>query len=537
MRTRCSTTSSASSARTWATCSTCRAKTSTPKSPKYSTTSPSSSAATSPKARSKKKQVVRAHPEAILLTDAQGRFRPLTEKDPQRKLSLQHRHAEVNILNSLEKVGIRDQHEEVFAVKPHLSRPRKHQPPRIEGLGSKRDPGPLEEDARLLTTRDDPVSREQKEAGQQQPLKTFSPFENLRREIQSSRSAQKKPEEPRVLESQVLQGGHESSSVGMLAGRRSALDPEAPAAAKEPEPPGRSSKGASSQEGCPEHGRLIGELTAKVKSLEEENWRLKCSVVSIRQAMHEFQETLAEYKKDYEAKMNELTNDKKRELMENKNIEENFSSLGSKVFITDDLWKVVITIMSGIEMSVKSYDFDLKQYAPASKDYHMKNTFEVHHASLQDFRLAQFIDFAPPIFHYIRKVSGVTSESYIESLGPDCLSKVITGNMETFEGLTSSGKSGSFFFTSSDRKYLVKTIRQDEFDKLHAILPRYFNYISRNPASLISRILGLHKIVMTSMLGKSEDWTIIVMQNVLCTSLSLPLKFDIKGSLHKRLTA
>ncbi len=444
----------------------------------------------------------------------------------------------MNILNSLDKVGIRDQYEEVFAVKPHLSRPRKNHSPRIDGLQSKRDAGLPEEEARLLSARNGTIAQEHIDVGLQQRLKTLSPFENLRREIQGTRSAQRKqPDAAHLLESQVVPVSSEAGLSHQRLVRRSAAEAQSPQPAKESETPARSSRGATSnQDACLDHLKQIQSLAEKVKSLESENTHLKAAVVCTRQALQDFQATLSEYRREYEAKMTELSNDKKRELMENKNIEENFSSLGSKVFVTDELWKVVITIMSGIEMSVKSYDFDLKQYAPASKDYHMKNTFEVHHASLQDFRLAQFIDFAPPIFHYIRKVSGVSSESYIESLGPDCLSKVVTGNMETFEGLSSSGKSGSFFFTSSDRKYLVKTIRDDEFCKLHAILPKYFNYISRNPTSLISRVLGLHKIVMTSMLGKTEDWTIIVMQNVLCTSLPLALKFDLKGSLHNRIT-
>ena len=282
--------------------------------------------------------------------------------------------------------------------------------------------------------------------------------------------------------------------------------------------------------------RYIKTIEDRTKELEEENLRLKILILNMKSGLSNFQEELEGRKNEFESKMIDLKNLKQNELMENKTIEKNLSNQGSKVFITDDLWKVVITIMSGIEMSVRSYDFDVKQYAPSNKDYMMKNIFEVHHASLQTTKIAQFIDYSPPIFHYIRKVSRVSSESYIESLGPDCLSKVITGNMETFEGLASAGKSGSFFFTSSDKKYLVKTIKSDEFDKLKSILPKYFNYLSKNPASLICRILGLHKIVMTSMEGVTEQWTIIVMQNVLCTSLGLGLKYDLKGSTHKRIT-
>ena len=201
-------------------------------------------------------------------------------------------------------------------------------------------------------------------------------------------------------------------------------------------------------------------------------------------------------------------------------IEENYAGgSGDKVFIIHDQWKVVITIMAGIEMSVRAFDYEKKQYMPTDKDFKMKNIFEIHHPSLEQYKVSQFIDYAPTIFHYFRKINGIFPDNYLDSLGPECLTKVITGNAELFQGLSSTGQSGSFFFTSSDKKYLVKTIKEEEFDLVMNILPKYFNYITKNPNSLINRVFGLHRIIMKSMLGVREEWVIIVMENIFCTTL------------------
>lgn len=234
--------------------------------------------------------------------------------------------------------------------------------------------------------------------------------------------------------------------------------------------------------------------------------------------------------------MNKLREQKKKEIQENKLVMQNYKSGGNKVFIADELWKVVITIMSGIEMSVRAFDFDTKQYTTSLKEFKARNVFEINHTSLENFKKAKFVDLAPTIFNYIRKQSGIFSDQYIESLGPECLSKVIAGNLDTFEGLTSAGKSGSLFFTSADKKYLVKTISKEEYDHFIKILPYYVDHIVKNPLTLVNRIYGLHQILMEAQNGTKENFTIVVMQNIMCTTNYIFAKYDLKGSTYKRKT-
>lgn len=66
--------------------------------------------------------------------------------------------------------------------------------------------------------------------------------------------------------------------------------------------------------------------------------------------------------------------------------------------------------------------------------------------------------------------------------------------MTVLLGQSSAGKSGSFFFYTADGKFMIKTIRKEEFDLLIKILPEYYSYIMKNPETYISRFYGLHRL-------------------------------------------
>ena len=52
---------------------------------------------------------------------------------------------------------------------------------------------------------------------------------------------------------------------------------------------------------------------------------------------------------------------------------------------------------------------------------------------------------------------------------------------------SSAGKSGSFFYYSEDKKYMLKTISKKEFHFLKSIVRAYHVYLKNNPDSLIIR--------------------------------------------------
>ena len=57
------------------------------------------------------------------------------------------------------------------------------------------------------------------------------------------------------------------------------------------------------------------------------------------------------------------------------------------------------------------------------------------------------------------------------------------------------GKSGSFFFFSSDKRLLIKTVKNDEIEVLKRLVPEYYDHvIYSTPNSLLSRIYGFYEI-------------------------------------------
>lgn len=56
---------------------------------------------------------------------------------------------------------------------------------------------------------------------------------------------------------------------------------------------------------------------------------------------------------------------------------------------------------------------------------------------------------------------------YLRSVGPEnMLGNLILGRLSSLSELSSSGKSGSFFYFTDDSKYMIKTISKNEFTLL-----------------------------------------------------------------------
>ena len=68
----------------------------------------------------------------------------------------------------------------------------------------------------------------------------------------------------------------------------------------------------------------------------------------------------------------------------------------------------------------------------------------------------QVIEWAPAIFNAIKKMDGITPEAIIKSLNTDSNAK------QLFKAKESSGKSGSFMFSSYDKRFIIKTMNKSE---------------------------------------------------------------------------
>lgn len=140
-----------------------------------------------------------------------------------------------------------------------------------------------------------------------------------------------------------------------------------------------------------------------------------------------------------------------------------------------------------------------------------------------DYLNVKVIDYAPKCFSYLRQLENIDIKKMIESFLP----KNNTQGMKQ-----SPGKSGSFFISTDDNKYMIKTLKADELELLkHAFLKKYVDYIKDHPNSLLCRLYGMYNII----LGQGDEILIIVMRNVIGDFKDNTIvKFDLKGSTYKR---
>ena len=174
-------------------------------------------------------------------------------------------------------------------------------------------------------------------------------------------------------------------------------------------------------------------------------------------------------------------------------------------------------------IQLKSQDFDeSKIYEINFKNF---NDYGIKDLSVEnsDYLNIRVIDYAPKCFYYLRKLENINIDTMVESFLPGNNSKRIKESV---------GKSGSFFISTDDNKYMIKTLKSKELHLLkHAFLKEYVKHIEKNPKSLLCRLYGMYNII----LGGGDEILIIVMRNVIGSFKNNTIvKFDLKGSTYKR---
>eukprot|EP00475_Leptophrys_vorax_P005727 TRINITY_DN13459_c0_g1_i1.p1 TRINITY_DN13459_c0_g1~~TRINITY_DN13459_c0_g1_i1.p1 ORF type:complete len:591 (-),score=137.43 TRINITY_DN13459_c0_g1_i1:28-1734(-) len=104
-----------------------------------------------------------------------------------------------------------------------------------------------------------------------------------------------------------------------------------------------------------------------------------------------------------------------------------------------------------------------------------------------------------------------------------CLSGKLSGGL-------SSGKSGSFFFISPDRKFVLKSVNSNELKVLQDDFMRdYLKHIEQFPNTLLPRFYGVFKITTPS-----NTYKFILMNNVFDGQSRIDVIYDLKGSRKGR---
>ena len=195
---------------------------------------------------------------------------------------------------------------------------------------------------------------------------------------------------------------------------------------------------------------------------------------------------------------------------------------------------IFIGIVTGLKKS-KKYGDDIRNLEESEKstDFEKYNvnfkTFEElqlndNSVSESDYLSFKVINYAPKSFAYLRQVEKLDIDDMIESFLPK----------NNKQGLKQSqGKSGSFFISTDDNKYMIKTLKSDEIDLIrNGFLKKYIKHIDEtNNKSLLCRLYGMFSIIF----GQGDETLIIIMRNVIGTLKdNTVVKFDLKGSTYKR---
>ena len=118
----------------------------------------------------------------------------------------------------------------------------------------------------------------------------------------------------------------------------------------------------------------------------------------------------------------------------------------------------------------------------------------------------------------------ITADDILLSLNPEL------NRQQVFKAKESAGKSGSFFFFSFDRRFLIKTMNNAELKVFRNCLPDYVMFLRENPDSMIARIYGVFTVQM-------EDITpvhLLLMSNAAQAGKNIKNVFDLKGSIINR---
>lgn len=136
-------------------------------------------------------------------------------------------------------------------------------------------------------------------------------------------------------------------------------------------------------------------------------------------------------------------------------------------------------------------------------------------------------ELAPKIFAIIRREEGITNDMIRSSLSPESNRDMV------FKAGEGQGKSGSFFFFSHDRMFIIKTMNEEEYSTFQGIFRKYYSHILTHKESLLARIYG----VFTVKKEKIQPVHLILMGNTVKLhgkGENLKHMFDLKGSFVNR---
>jgi hypothetical protein len=135
---------------------------------------------------------------------------------------------------------------------------------------------------------------------------------------------------------------------------------------------------------------------------------------------------------------------------------------------------------------------------------------------------AKISAYSTSIFQRLRLLDGIDFKRIAKSLNPT------RNRAQVFSSGEASGASGSFFFFSADKRFIVKTMSGEELKLIQKILPDMYRHFKKYPHSLLARIYGVYRVEMKNY----APVNLIMMGNALKfrNKDNISRIYDLKGS-------
>ncbi|KAK4783056.1 hypothetical protein SAY86_007430 [Trapa natans] len=194
-------------------------------------------------------------------------------------------------------------------------------------------------------------------------------------------------------------------------------------------------------------------------------------------------------------------------------------------------YELMLNLQLGIRHAVgrpapptKSFDLKPSYFDPKEKVWTRFPPEGSKHTPPHTSNEFKWKDYCPVVFRTLRQLFKVDAGDYMISL---------CGNGALRE-LSSPGKSGSFFYLTSDDRYMIKTVRKTEVKVLIRMLPSYYNHMRNFEDTMVTKFFGLHCVKSTGPVQKKVRF--IIMGNLFCSKYVFHRRFDLKGSSLGRIT-
>eukprot|EP01012_Entosiphon_sulcatum_P059915 TRINITY_DN8456_c0_g1_i1.p1 TRINITY_DN8456_c0_g1~~TRINITY_DN8456_c0_g1_i1.p1 ORF type:complete len:350 (+),score=76.99 TRINITY_DN8456_c0_g1_i1:151-1200(+) len=145
--------------------------------------------------------------------------------------------------------------------------------------------------------------------------------------------------------------------------------------------------------------------------------------------------------------------------------------------------------------------------------------------------------YAPFVFqHLLEHVCGIPHEQWASSWA-------ITppSSPDRREGAKPTPAAAASALFSRDKKFLLKPLTEEEFNRFAGLLPLYLQHIYENPATLINYHLGLYSFCVQPGTPRASQATgnkgrqyFTILRNVISVHTRLAEIYDLKGSTHGR---